>query len=203
MKHLAAGVLAFVLTTGCVEAVNPRYQSVVEVSYALVSPNGQRFCSATKIGYETFVTAAHCVGDKPFAVEDKNGNPVPAEVTKSLPGADLALISAPIDGPNAVLSRVEPAQGDDVVIAGFPLGTRLILTLGLWQGVGKFFGEDHYVVSAPIAPGNSGGGVFVKNGDQWELAGVAQAVPVLAEVGGVLHLAMISSYPIFKQFVKV
>lgn len=206
MKQILTAVIAsFVLLTACSESVvATKYVDPIAVSYPITTQNGQRYCSATKIAENRFLTAAHCTTSLELFIEDKYGEIHPANLVKSYPLHDLAILSANIPGPWAVLLPVKPKLGEPVVVVGFPLGIGPFVVEGLWNGEVLWPSDDpnpRNVVSAPIAPGNSGGGVFVYHQGRWKLCAVAQAIP---NIGGfaplpVFHIGLVSDYSVLKE----
>lgn len=211
MKRLVGLILSLALV-GCsvVDLVPQNLQNLDDVSYAVVTAENEAFCSATKIGYETLLTAQHCTNfPEKLHIRDRYGNVIKAEVIKSSTEHDLALLAAPVDGPNAYLGQ-KPQRWTEVFVVGFPSGLAKFLTKGEWQGevmikegeTNKFYG----MISAPIAPGNSGGGVFQFQNGRWYLVGVAQAVSVTA-LGGfvpnlIYHVGFVSDPYVLKEFLK-
>ena len=209
MKQVLTTIIASIVLLGCQPGVTPTYRDAVAVSYAISNKDGDIYCSSTKIGPELFLTAAHCLGNPTgLFVVDKAGTPIKATVVRKDDKIDLGLITAVITGPNARMLTIDPILGDEVLAIGWPLGMGPTLTRGLWQNSSYDKSEDrHYsLFTAPLAPGNSGGGVFVLYNGNWYLAAVAQAVPTIS-LGGfipnvVFHLGSGSYLPDLKAFLN-
>lgn len=211
MKKLLVALATVIVLVGCAKPVNPEFWEPVAVSYQITNKDGQGYCSATKVGPETLLTAEHCIGDlADLYIRAKNGALVPAKVLRKDPINDLALLSAEVYGPNARILGVAPILGDEVLAVGFPLGVGPVLTKGFWSVV---VGQEQFptitrkfnMISAPITSGNSGGGIFIKYNGRWYLTGVLQAVMLNNQLGFpqfVSHLALISHFPDFKAFLK-
>jgi len=212
LKQVLTTIIASIVLLGCAQRITPQYRNVVDVSYAISDEAGDIYGSSTELGHEIFLTAAHCLG-KPdgLFIVDKADTPIKATIVRKDEPNDLALISAPISGPNVRLLTIDPTLGDEVLAIGWPLGMGPTLTRGLWQGNTKIEVEDgverrYSYITAPLAPGNSGGGVFVLYNGEWYLAAVSQAVPVIAINGFtpnlVFHLGMVSYPPQLKAFLN-
>ncbi len=98
---------------------------------------------------------------------------------------DIALLFAEYDKfvEPVKLNTETPIVGDKVLAVGFPLGIGMLTTEGLIAYNLKE--KDGYVCSAPICPGNSGGGVFLEKTK--ELIGITiQTFVVPAQRGDML-----------------
>lgn len=132
------------------------------------------------------VTNAHVVANaKDVTVVTSDSREYPGTVIGISPDTDVAVVRVP------GLAGVEPLQiararkgeiGDEVLALGSPLGYQNTVTTGIISGIdrdmdiGPFHYEDAYQISAPIAPGNSGGPlVDSKTG---EVLGINSAVHI-------------------------
>lgn len=88
---------------------------------------------------------------------------------------DLALIAVPIKCPCAPIAYEIPSIDDPVVAVGFPLYTTYRLQLAT-TGTIQGSHNDNIVTTSTTAPGGSGGGLFAKVGDEYQLIGVAVAI---------------------------
>jgi hypothetical protein len=98
------------------------------------------------------------------------------EVLAASPEHDLALVRVEAQGlPTLTLGDSDAMRpGDPVVAIGNPLGLEDTVSNGLVSARRKGKGDDEVLqVSAPIAPGSSGGPLF---NDRGEVVGVSQAV---------------------------
>jgi S1-C subfamily serine protease len=88
----------------------------------------------------------------------ENGDEFPVTKVYISKHVDLAVVCTdkPLKLRVAIIKKDMPAPYSAVFAVGNPLGFRNIVTGGLYQGDNMF--------SAPIAWGNSGGGVFEANG---------------------------------------
>lgn len=122
------------------------------------------------------LTARHVVGDPQSNQLRVTGQQLPAHVVKMDDKVDLALLKVPgLECPCIRISNNLPAIDDDIYVVGFPLYSvyqMQYLTHGNIQGV---IGTRMFT-TALIAPGNSGGGMFVKEADGYRLMGITSAV---------------------------
>ena len=116
------------------------------------------------------LTAAHA------AVEVENGllaepGAKPLKVLKIDKTLDLAVLQADVKCPCAKIADSPAAVDEPVIVIGYPHASAVkheIVTQGRAQGV-----SDHNLnLTAPVAGGNSGGGVFVYRSGEWQLVGV-------------------------------
>lgn len=176
-----------ILGTGIVKADEPlRFDAIYPV-YKIQS--GAISCSAVAIetpGLEQTVllTAAHCIDKSKEGgrVADADNFITEFKVLKVSNDTDLAAIIVPdknFQPKKALVAQTMIAEeGDDVVVVGYPYGLSRITTKGQ---LGKKITtmtplnniEDFMLASPNLDVGNSGGGLFQKNGDHWELIGIA------------------------------
>lgn len=130
------------------------------------------------------ITNAHVVsGVKQVKVKTADARILTGTVIGIGTKTDIALVRVP------ELAGTEPLQlssqktaevGDDVLALGSPLGLQNTITTGIISGVGRDFTIDPYVyrnlyqISAPIAPGNSGGPLV--QADTGEVLGINSAM---------------------------
>jgi S1-C subfamily serine protease len=75
--------------------------------------------------------------------------------------------------PTATIASDELVElGDEVVVVGFPKALIKTMTRGLFTGYQEIEGDPYYRATASVTGGNSGGALFQKNGDKFELIGV-------------------------------
>ncbi|MBM7619854.1 hypothetical protein JOC95_001706 [Bacillus tianshenii] len=129
------------------------------------------------------ITNAHVV---PNAKEVKVVTADSKELTGQVIGVsvdtDVAVVRVPeLEGTEPLrLARTKKAElGDEVIALGSPLGFQNTVTTGIISGVGRSFEidsfkyEDVFQISAPIAPGNSGGPLI--NTTTGEVVGINSA----------------------------
>jgi V8-like Glu-specific endopeptidase len=167
MKTLIA-VLAALLLPACAILQSAQEFSGPRAQVKFIEIPGRGACSAIVIAPGRLLTAAHCAEHEGFELD---GKPV-ATVRLDAP-KDLAIMSVEgLECPCASLASAPPALDEPVIIVGFPLG-RVVgvqyVTLGRFQGM---HADGEMALSAHAAPGNSGGGVFVYRGGEWQLIGV-------------------------------
>lgn len=113
------------------------------------------------------ITNAHVVaGSKHVKIKTADARELEGEVIGISSEPDIAVVRVPD------LAGTEPLQvaleekadvGDEVLAVGSPLGFQNTVTTGIISGLGRSFEieqykySDLYQISAPIAPGNSGG----------------------------------------------
>jgi S1-C subfamily serine protease len=169
-------------------------EDLAQKTVALVETQGteaRAFCSGVWVGQESFLTAAHCVEDQ------STGDPVSYMVPNDLRPAegdiaavrigdlsaldkdhDLALVRARV-APEHVIARVAQhvVVGQAVQTMGHPLGLWWSYSTGVvsaLRALESVEGKPAWWVqtTAPLSPGNSGGGLFDEAGD---LLGVCHA----------------------------
>ena len=122
--------------------------------------------SAVVIAPGLALTAAHVAVNKNLYI---NGKPV--TTVKIDEERDIALVSVALDCPCATIGSM-PNLDDKVVAVGWPLGAVEFATEGRVQGWDVF----RIWSNSPIAPGNSGGGLFAFQMGQWKLVGITVEV---------------------------
>ena len=139
--------------------------------------------SGVMIAPGRMLTAAHVAAiteDYPLLLAGK-----PVKVLKIDKELDLALLEVEMSCPCVSVAEQMPKVDSTGYLVGYPLqrkGTPQFLTEGRIQGLNE---EAHRIfTSADAAPGNSGGGLFVFNKDQWELVGI------LVEIEGMGNIFM-------------
>lgn len=149
------------------------------------------------------ITNAHVVaGTGSVTIKTADARELKGEVIGISTETDVAVVRVP------GLSGTEPLQivrggkaevGDEVLAVGSPLGFQNTVTTGIISGVGRSFEiepylySDLYQISAPIAPGNSGGPLVDKktgevigiNSAGYEQGSIGFSIPI----GNVIRLA--------------
>lgn len=130
------------------------------------------------------LTAKHCikgsdgqlnieVTDRGRPIYDKN---IWYDVDRKSSSDDIALITLRDTGtvyPSATIANDELVElGDEVYVIGFPRALVKTLTRGLFSGYQEIKGVTLYRATPAMTFGNSGGALFQKNGDNFELIGV-------------------------------
>jgi S1-C subfamily serine protease len=160
-------------------------------------------CSGVMVAPHIMVTAAHCAGDK-LLVGGK-----PAKVLKKNDAEDVAVLEVAEVCPCAQIAHAPVQIDEQVVVVGFPMNDFVhgqILTEGRAQGEVESPRGIRQRITAPIAPGNSGGGVFVNRLGRWELVGLASAVVQRCDDIGmcslITHLAFATTLDSLKHILK-
>ena len=162
-------VVVFVALTGCA-SVNTQdtYTGAMRSSLFVDTEGGSG--SAVVLNDRCALTAKHVAQDaKNMKVVTWTEKEYPVTEVYLAEFMDLAVVCIAdhfIERP-VVIRRQMPEPYSGIFVVGNPLGIRNTITTGLYQG------EDR--MSAPIAWGNSGGGVFDESG---QLIGIAVAVSV-------------------------
>lgn len=146
------------------------------------------------------LTAAHVANAGPVLAID--GELAPVRVLRVDPKKDLALLMVAVNCPCAALA-LQPVHMDQPVTAvGFPyfhiLGVQ-ILTEGRVQGTGP---NGETIFTAPVARGNSGGGIFVREAGRYKLAGIVVGVMRDGMGGSIAHLASAMSVEQINTFLE-
>lgn len=133
------------------------------------------------------LTAAHVANAGPVLAID--GDLAPVRVLRVDPKNDIALLMVAVNCPCATLAT-RPVRVDQPVTAvGFPyhhvLGAQ-IMTEGRVQGTAP---TGQTIFTAPVARGNSGGGLFVLESGRYKLVGIVVGVIRDGMGGSVPHLA--------------
>lgn len=165
MKKLIGLLFGCIFTITALAAdYSPARQSVHRI-YTQNGSNG----SGVMIYPKLMLTAAHVAIIPNLMV---NGKPV-MKVIKRDDNKDIALLLVDENCPCAELSPEFPQLDDDVIAIGFPLHYLIktqILTKGQYQGYIEK--ENRFMVTTPIAPGNSGGGLFIEKNGKFYLIGI-------------------------------
>lgn len=155
--------------------------------------------SGVMIAPMLMLTAAHVAKAGPVLTVD--GERAPVRVLRVDPVKDLALLMVAVGCPCADLATGPIKVDRAVTTVGFPynhiLGTQ-VLTEGRVQGTNS---EGGTIITSPVARGNSGGGVFIKEHGRYKLVGIVVGV-VQANVfgGAVAHLASAASLEQINEF---
>lgn len=192
MIKIITGVFVGMMALGAVAFASP-LEIVTDSTYRLY--DGNRFnCSAVAISDTSLLTAAHCVtriGEnfsvgKENQVDGKTHSKISFSVTVDSfhKNADLARLS--IKDTTAKLSFTDMAtqatleMGTPVYAVGYPRGHELTLTEGMITTKTLLPPEmglkgTFYKTTVPITGGFSGGGLYIKDGEDYFLIGLATA----------------------------
>lgn len=130
------------------------------VTHLIYNDNGSG--SVVMIAPGIALTAAHVVENEALLV---NGKPI--KILHISPDTDIAVIEVQMGCPCVPLGNM-PNVDSKVVAIGWPFGEAEYATSGNVQG----FTEYKIYTSVPIAPGNSGGGLFQVQNGVWKLVGI-------------------------------
>ena len=116
---------------------------------------------------------------------------------------DLALLEVKSGCPCVPLGEL-PKVDADVALVGFPFGQAglqvQVLTFGKLQGVSSVLSRA--ITTSPVAPGNSGGGLFAFTDGKWHLIGVLVEGAGGGYGGGATHLSLSIPYKTIAEFLK-
>lgn len=151
--------------------------------------------STINISPNLAVTAAHNIpkdGSTTIYVSTgTHGTVAKATVLKIDRSVDLALISSPgIECPCPSLAE-DTIVDETAWIVGFPKYTRYstqFVTVGNIQGRW----QDHIIATPSAAAGASGGGLFVKRGREFQLAGIVVGIGVEPQAVGIQDIHWIT-----------
>lgn len=128
------------------------------------------------------ITNAHVVnGAKKVKIKTADAQEFEGTVIGLSKDIDVAVVRVPdlIKEQPLDLSKKKAELGDEILALGSPLGLQNTVTTGIISGVGRSFEippfqyTDAYQISAPIAPGNSGGPLI--NGKTGQVLGINSA----------------------------
>lgn len=174
---------------------SPALRTVADLedeTVALIGGSGNVYCSGVWVSNNEIVTAAHCtrkldIGDLALYTTRNDVSVTDADEVEAIRLArlvardmrhDLALlrVKLPPEHQTARISRQAPAAGEFSQSMGHPLGNVWSYSTGVVAAVrvlDEGEGNAWWVQStAPISPGNSGGGLFDHQG---ELIGICHA----------------------------
>lgn len=141
---------------------------VVFVKGAAVSGSG------VVIAPNTVLTAKHIVEVRGGLFVEIDGSPVLATSVFQYATTDAAYLKVAIACP-CIDKTAVPEIDENVIIAGFPYGvtTHLkVVNTGVFQGYTVVEGVRVGISTAPVAPGYSGGAVFVERDHKLYLVGI-------------------------------
>ncbi|WBL15588.1 S1C family serine protease [Sutcliffiella sp. NC1] len=153
------------------EEVNPQLKEIIYEAQKLVVKieiaDGSFGSGFLYNNQGDIITNAHVVANaKEVKVITVDSKELTGEVIGISVDTDIAVVRVPeLEGtkPLRIANNQKAELGDEVIALGSPLGLQNTVTTGIVSGVGRSFHiepfryEDMYQISAPIAPGNSGG----------------------------------------------
>ncbi|MFE7062230.1 S1C family serine protease [Sutcliffiella sp. NPDC057660] len=147
------------------------------------------------------ITNAHVVPNaKDVKVVTADSKELTGQVIGVSVDTDVAVVRVPeLEGTEPLrLAKTKKAElGDEVIALGSPLGFQNTVTTGIISGVGRSFEidsfkyEDVFQISAPIAPGNSGGPLI--NTTTGEVVGINSATMDKGVIGFSIPLGNVIS----------
>jgi S1-C subfamily serine protease len=202
---LVIGLMYAIMQTGQFDYAGPR--STVHAIYGEAEAKSSQG-SGVMIAPRLMLTVAHGMTNGPVFVGALRA---PAKVLRVDKEKDLALLLVAMDCPCARVAAVEPEIDERLLAIGYPMNTVLgvqVLTEGRYQGVKAE--SPSAAITTPLAPGNSGGGVFAWDGMRWSLVGIAEGVTVTLlrsrflpyEQSMLSHLGSAVSFDAMKAFLN-
>jgi S1-C subfamily serine protease len=167
---LAAVLALFCLTTSYAD--HTVRHSANQYTVKMTVRNG--VCGAVMVAPGRALTATHCLA-RPDAKLHIDGTVYPVFTGYALPGKDVSIIIVPgAPCPCAPVRGTPGIEGEWVVVVGFPYDVAKVTTYGEVQAriTNPEDGQDYVLATAPVAPGNSGGGVYDLKGN---LLGISSA----------------------------
>lgn len=174
-------VAAFLVTVArLIPPPHSPYASAREVVHQIYDDkNVYSGCSGVMIAPMRMLTAAHCVqSGAPWGAGEERA---PVKVLAQDKGRDVALLAVALPCPCASVAGKDADVDELVLVVGYPMNDLVgaqIATEGRAQA--HVFDKDldgpRLRLSAPVAQGNSGGGVFVRRKDAWALVGIVTNV---------------------------
>jgi S1-C subfamily serine protease len=198
-KLLAALAIVFTMVA-CSPVASQEYKSITDSTFPLVTISGNPYCTATRVSEELLLTAAHCLENGMGGmIHRKDGQLVSFVVVKADRNIDIALIKARVDGRIARLQTFEPEVYSEIVVAGYPVGVAMFITVGKWVGPiwDPIMAAAHSVAAVSVGPGNSGGGLWTKESGEYRLLAVVQMYAPAAP-----HVCVVSKLQTLKDFLS-
>lgn len=173
---MKAAILLALLLAACASSPLQLYSHARSQTFLVTVPSGHG--SGVVINDYCVLTAGHVADDNTdITLTADNGKEfaaVPRAIDKV---ADIAVICSAkkLDVAPVLISKAMPAQYDSVFVIGFPLDESKVLTTGQYQ--------LNSLITAPSAPGSSGGPVFDADG-HW--VGLVDTISLYSSPVGVL-----------------
>ena len=161
----------------------------------LVDASGNGFCSGVVFKKDKVLTAAHCdIGD--IFVDGIKATVIKKDVVN-----DIMLLEVQTDLRPIALATFKLSLDQKLTVIGFPINSlmfKAIVTFGNFMGVEG----NRLIMTAPIAPGNSGGPVFATdNQGRYRVVGIAVEVAG-SYYGPISHLSRAVALKTIKEFLR-
>lgn len=177
------------------EAIDPVVQLNRNCSAVVLDLSNKEYKVDPKVTY--LATADHCVEKQEsttITIDTKDRakligtQEIVADVIQHSSEKDLAVLKVRRENvglKGAIIAETEPTEGERVYTIGYPLGLTRTVTEGFFGGFMSFDkkmdfdsygnGREVYRATPAIYGGNSGGGLFWKQGERWKLLGISDA----------------------------
>lgn len=160
---MVAAALAAPAATAQDEGSTPAVQETFDRSVVVLTDMGNG--AGVSLGDGKVLTAEHVVQDAGSVWVHDGDRGLPASVMRADAKRDLALLSVPGLGLDAVPFRESPVSvGERVFAIGAPLTDYLQVSAGIASALVKQGGVERIQTDAPVNPGNSGGPLVDENG---------------------------------------
>jgi len=179
LKAVRALLVGIALVVGALAFTKPVHSVTYPRAAVVLVENSGGYGSAVVLQKGLLLSADHIAVAHEFeslTTRDGRGLSLVAR-SNNEDGVDLSAFSADVDCPCAEIAQREAQMDEALIVVGYPRGLVSTVSHGESQGVlhVKFRGQSlgrRLVVSAQVAPGSSGGGVFAWRDGRWVLVGV-------------------------------
>jgi hypothetical protein len=143
------------------------YKYITQAVHKVEAESGA--CSGVMIAPNKMLTAAHCKNLGSIQVNGK-----PTAILKVDEASDLMLLLVDVPCPCVKMTNVEPVEGQEVSVIGYPLGLAKSRADGRALGAvdSGLYIEGFSIYVANIEGGFSGGGIFYFHNKEWYLVGI-------------------------------
>lgn len=172
---LCALALMFSSVASAAATIQQLSQARAVVKPVVVGAGGSG--SAIILSPTTALSSAHLVRPNSPLFIKINGQDVPVTPKFVDNKNDLALLEGALACPCATISPRDAVVDEEVIIVGYPLGSAIKYIQFATEGRAQWLDTDGDMwTTAHAVPGNSGGGLFVVNGDGVVVVGVLKGI---------------------------
>lgn len=193
MRAILCFISLLAALSGCaVPKINSLFANARAQTFLIVTPAGHG--TGVALNDHCVLTAGHVADADQFFVVDDTGTATAVHKAAGDDAVDVAVLCAdiPLQAKPVTLARAMPEQYAPVFTIGYPLNISRVLTIGHYE-------LDGYV-SAPVAPGNSGGGVFNEQGQYIGFVDTISAYPARGGIMAFPHLVGIVEVGAIRKF---
>ena len=180
MIRMTAFVVLVLLVTASFADAEVKREQMLYPTVQLSSDKG----SGTGVVIESsdtetlILTAAHVteIGNlRALFVGEKTGKSYPVTLVDINKAFDIALVSIPVGGKK--VGKISPLNEIGRMEQVFSVGSGKGYPIHLTEGYTSISNGGYMLVTTPAISGNSGGGIWIKRGDWYELVGIASQQP--------------------------